>query len=279
MSIDLRSMLFLIRKDLRLHWVAFIILVVFQLATFVTFEAQFPPVMQPMGAVFLQGIASIGTFVMAYRVTAAEEANNSIRFLKSLPLTTIEIFGAKYLYMTMYVVVNLVVLNLFLSLFGNLMPGEKIDAPTVETLGIGFVIQFAFGVLLVSVASLFNSEKAIWVPFPLVVLLLNGYAQLTSNNGPIATLRLWAYINENWLWMSAGVVAELLILVWLVLRALTIKRSLICPGELWKPISSIAMRQVPNDLFRAPIECALQAKLWNASHPFWDVAVSRGWRT
>ncbi|PDQ36098.1 MAG: hypothetical protein B5766_02890 [Candidatus Lumbricidophila eiseniae] len=227
MSIDLRSMLFLIRKDLRLHWVAFIILVVFQLATFVTFEAQFPPVMQPMGAVFLQGIASIGTFVMAYRVTAAEEANNSIRFLKSLPLTTIEIFGAKYLYMTMYVVVNLVVLNLFLSLFGNLMPGEKIDAPTVETLGIGFVIQFAFGVLLVSVASLFNSEKAIWVPFPLVVLLLNGYAQLTSNNGPIATLRLWAYINENWLWMSAGVVAELLILVWLGLRALTIKRSLI----------------------------------------------------
>lgn len=216
----------LIAKDTGLHWLAFLVLLALQIATFITFELQFPPYMQSLGAVFIQGIASIGTFVMAYRITASEEANNTLRFLKSLPVTTTEIFGAKFVFIALYCVANLALLNLFLVIFGGLLPWEM-DGPTSEVLAIGVVVQLAFGTLLVAVAALLNSEKAIWLPFPLVIILLNVYTQLTSNDGPVASADFWSFFSDNWVWLSALVIAVLVVIAVVTIRVLRTKRSLI----------------------------------------------------
>jgi hypothetical protein len=217
----------LILKDIRLHWLAFFVLLTLQIATFITFELQFPPYMQSLGAVFIQGTASIGTFVMAYRITASEEANNTLRFLKSLPVTTTEIFGAKFVFIALYCLANLTLLNVFLVVFGPLLPWEDMDPATNEVLAIGVVVQLAFGTLLVAVAALLNSEKAIWLPFPLVIILLNVYTQLTSEDGPVDTTDFWSFFSDNWVWLSLLVVAVLVIITVITIRVLRTKRSLI----------------------------------------------------
>ncbi len=101
----------LLRKDLWLHFWAIVILRALEMGSFLTFAAQFPPAMRSLSGGFLQGITAIGTFMIGYRLLASEDSVGSLTFLKSLPLSTTEIFGSKILFMWGYVLLNSLTLN------------------------------------------------------------------------------------------------------------------------------------------------------------------------
>jgi len=226
MRIRWRSAGALLTKDVKLQRTAFAVLVLFELFTFATFEAQFPAPMRLTAGVFLQGIAAIGTFVMAYRAIATEEASSTIQFLKSLPLTNDEIYGSKFLFMVGYVVLNSAALNLIFFVSRPLLPWET-HPLTGQAIIIGLVVQLVFAVILVSIATLTTSEKAIWVPFPLVILLLNAYTVLTSDGNPITGATVFDAILGSWQWYSAGVVVLLAAVIVAVVRQTGRKTTLV----------------------------------------------------
>ncbi|HNV13689.1 MAG TPA: ABC-2 transporter permease [Dermatophilaceae bacterium] len=226
MHVDGRSLSVLILKDCRMQWKAFLVLVTFEILTLLSFVAQFPEPMRASAGAFLQGLTSIGTFVMAYRLLATEESSGTIRFLKSLPLTNDEIFWSKFLFMSGYAVLNAAVVNL---VYAGLRPliSWSWQLPTMPGVLGGVVVQLVFAVILLSIAILANSEKAIWVPFPLVILLLNGYTLMTSPNGWDPGARVLASIQQNWALWSIAVVGVLLAVARGVVHAAGVKRSLV----------------------------------------------------
>lgn len=217
MQIDGKNLLVLLRKDVRMQWVPALVLLVFEVLTFLSFEAQFPDPMRVSAGAFLQSVASIGTFVMAYRVLATEEASGAIKFLKSLPFTNDEIFFSKFVFVTGYVIVNAVSLNLVFLLLREVLPWTM-DPVTVKAVLVGFVVQFLFAFILVAIATLANSEKAIWVPFPVVILLLNAYTLLTSDDGSGQFGGVFEELDRNWGLYGAGVVVLALLLCLVVVR-------------------------------------------------------------
>lgn len=225
MQIDARSCVALLKKDIRLQWVAFLVLVAFELLTFASFEAQFPEGMRQSAGMFLQGVASIGTFVMAYRVLATEEASGAIQFLKTLPLTNDEIYSSKFIFMLGHTIANAAALNLIFLAALPLLPGDM-SAPGWSTVLIGLVVQLVFAVILVSIATLATSEKAIWVPFPLVILVLNGYTLLVSDSDKVIGANLIRTFMQAWAWYSLGLVVLLVALSVTVVRLTRLKKAL-----------------------------------------------------
>lgn len=225
MNIDRGALLHLLRKDAYLHRWAVLALLVVQMATAVSLIAQFPESMQSTAGSFLQGVGSIGTFVMAYRLTAAAEQAGVIGYLKSLPLTNDEIFASRFVALTSYVLVNALLLNLaFLAVAFPL--GWVSGPPPYQAVLAGLLVQLVFGVLLLGVATLTSSEKAIWVPFPLVIALINGYAMAASSGSPFLS-RLVANVQARWLPYSVSVALCLVGAAFLVVRLTRIKRTLI----------------------------------------------------
>lgn len=226
MQINGASLFVLLVKDLRLQRVAFIVLVAFELLTFVSFEAQFPVGMRETAGVFLQGVTSIGTFVMAYRLLATEEASGSIGFLKTLPLTNDEIYFSKFAFMFGYAIANAAVLNSLYVFYLNLFESD-LGPLTIPTVLVGLLVQLCFAVVLVSIATLATSEKAIWVPFPLVILVLNVYTLATSGDGWAAGSSVLSVFMRSWGWYSAAIVVLLLTASVAVVRSTKLKRALV----------------------------------------------------
>jgi ABC-type transport system involved in multi-copper enzyme maturation permease subunit len=218
----------LLAKDIKLHWAAFLVLALFEVFTFTTMELQFPPRMRQSGAGFLQGVASIGTFIMAYRSIAAEEASKTISFLKSLPLSNGEIFGTKFLFMGAYVLANAAILNTIFCLARPYLPPDwAMNSLTARTTVLGLAVQLVFAVILVAVATLASSEKAIWVPFPFVIVILNLNTMLSSDNGPLRNTNVITAITAHWIWATLAIALLLAALITLVLWRARHKTTLI----------------------------------------------------
>jgi predicted permease len=223
-AMSARNVVILLAKDLRLQWRTALALLVFEVLAFATFVAQFPEPMRATSGTFLQGIASIGTFIMGYRILASEERSGAISFLKGLPLSTDEIYGSKFLFVYTYALANVAALNGAFLLLGGLLPWE-VGVPTLRAVVIGALVQLVFAWLLVGTATLINSEKAIWVPFPLVVLLVNGYAILSSD-GRSGLAQTLAQVAEHWAWLAAAAVVLLAAGSLAVMAVMRSKRSL-----------------------------------------------------
>lgn len=224
-TIDRTSMKILALKDLKLHWRAAAALVVVELVFAISLVAQFPASVQQSSGIFVQGIASIGTFVMAYRLTATEESAGVIGFLKSLPLTNDEIFLSKFVSLAIYVVLNAVALNATYLLAASALGWNGGLATTSILLG-GLIIQLFFGVLLVGVATLTSSDKAIWAPFPLLILVVNGYASASSADATWLDSTLVA-LRQAWVFYAALSVVVLVLAALVVVRGTRRKRTLI----------------------------------------------------
>ncbi|OJV24803.1 MAG: hypothetical protein BGO26_20015 [Actinobacteria bacterium 69-20] len=215
----------LLRKDLGSQWVPALVLLAVELVTVVSIVAQFPPEMRQSAGTFVQGVASIGTFVMAYRAVASQESAGVIGFLKSLPLTTDEIFGSRFVFLAGYVIANCAALNVTYAALRPLLGFSTVN-PSWAAMVTGVVIQLVFAVLLVSVALLANSEKAIWVPFPLVIVLLNLYTMMTSKPNSWGS-SLLANVRSLWALYGLLAVVVLVALTLLVMGLLRTKRTLV----------------------------------------------------
>lgn len=225
MGVDARRTATLLAKDARLQASAFEVLVLFELGTFLTFVAQFPPPMRATAGVLLQGTAAIGTFVMAYRSVAVEDSGGTIRFLKSLPLSTSDIYGSKFAFMALYVLANAAALNVLFAVCRALLPWDMAPV-TVQAVVVGLVVQLGFAAVLVAVATLSSSEKAVWVPFPVVVVLLNLYT-VTSSREHTAGSSVLQTLSDAWAAYSLLGLLLVLALVLVVVRLLGRKTSLV----------------------------------------------------
>jgi hypothetical protein len=217
----------LITKDFKFQWLAIVVLFVFEAASFVTFVVQFPESMRRTSGVFLQAIGAIGTFIISFRLLATEEASSSIFFLKGLPLLTREIFGAKYLIIWGYVILNALALNVGFELARRWGPWQ-LERPEAKLVVGGIVLQLIFASLLLWTATWVNSEKAIWIPFPLLLILLNFFSYAMSpsqQNSPVVTAL--GQIGEHWIAYALATTLALAALSYLAVWGLDHKRSLI----------------------------------------------------
>ncbi len=217
----------LIRKDLWMQTPAMLLLFVLEVVSFVTFVAQFPPEMRAVSGVFLQGISAIGTFMIGYRILAAEESAGSLSFLKSLPLSTTEIFMSKFALIWLYLLFNSASLNASYLVMQRVSVWGLLDLQARDIVT-GLAVQLFFATLLIWAATWWDAQKAIWIPFPLLIILLNVYSYALSpeqnDNWIMKTLN---QLQDHWqLYIALAAVAALALSA-LVVLTLNHKRSLV----------------------------------------------------
>lgn len=113
-------------------------------------------------------LSLVGGFIICFRTVVAEEKNKAFLFLKTLPLRSWEIVVAKFVTNWLLVAANFAVLAAFYAIARA--TGWRGSAPplTVSGLWAGLMIQWLSNAVFLCTALMFDSEKAIWAPFPLI---------------------------------------------------------------------------------------------------------------
>jgi hypothetical protein len=155
----------ILKKDLRQHWLLVPMVLVFEIVSFEILRAQTGTRATP---ILVQLLGWIAAFVFCFRSAVAEEKARAFRFLMALPMTAGELIGAKYVLNGVLVVVNFGLLLLYLlgsgELLGRGWPGSLSFPVVALLLSTQLLASFTF----LAIALLLDSEKAIWVPFPLI---------------------------------------------------------------------------------------------------------------
>lgn len=173
-------------KDLRHYGIDFLLLVFFQLATIFSLVLQLP---QQSAAFILSltfGISLVGGFVLSFRTVASEESSRSMAFLLALPLLPSHIVNHKFLLNICLTTLNFVIVFGCLSLYCVWQVDlEKLSGSTLLTL---WLVQLLNNHLFLCCALLFSSAKAIWLPFPLLIVAINLAANWNSIQQSFASL-------------------------------------------------------------------------------------------
>ncbi len=164
---------YLIEKDLRMHWLPLLVILMIQFGGVTLFWLQLPHV---PGLIWLlmNGTMLVGEFLLCYRVTVHEEKNKAYIFLQTLPVTVNEILLAKFMAVALLITINTLVLDTCYGLLGwrGVTPGEA--APSLIVGLLYLFVHLFFAAMLVAMAMLFSSERAIWIPFPALFLFISG---------------------------------------------------------------------------------------------------------
>ena len=202
-------------KDLRLQGGALIFVLGFEAILLVGLVGFFPERFDQTAGLFLQAIACLGTFEMTYRIAAADERRKSILFLKTLPTTVGQIYGAKFVLVVLGVVVNAAWLTgVFLAT--RLLGPWTLPSLGLDVLVLGATLQLLLAITLASFAFMTGSERAIWVPLPLVLLVGVAYVWLRFST-PTVGESVLAPVMEQWILVSVSAVGLALLLVLLTL--------------------------------------------------------------
>jgi hypothetical protein len=155
----------ILNKDFRQHWSLLPLILAFEIVSFEILRAQTGPGATP---ILVQLLGWIGAFVFCFRTAVAEEKARAFRFLMALPMTAGELIGAKFVVNGLLVVANFGLLLLYLVCTGELLgrgwPASLSPALVALLLSTQLLASFTF----LAIALLLDSEKAIWVPFPLI---------------------------------------------------------------------------------------------------------------
>jgi ABC-type transport system involved in multi-copper enzyme maturation permease subunit len=126
------------------------------------------------------GVALIADFLVCYRTITAEEKNRALIFLQTLPISRWEIVAAKFGVNLLLVTGNFaVLLGLLLgSRVWSLFAGELLPGPiTVATV---LLVHWLINAFFVAIALIFDSERAVWVPFPALFLAISAVLNARS---------------------------------------------------------------------------------------------------
>lgn len=169
----MKNILRLSAKDIRLQRVFLPLLFVIEVAGILILRIQLPAQAPGLTLLLTAAFALIGNFLICYRFAVAEEKDKAMHFIRTLPVSTLEIVTGKNLVCLGFGTLNVVAL---LGAYGLLrhtavLAGEPPLAPlwffyilAMHWAGIGFFL---------AVALVFNSEWAIWVPFPALFLIIS----------------------------------------------------------------------------------------------------------
>lgn len=161
----------LVRKDLRHHRGEALFLVGFELLLLVSLAAQVDRLSAEMLVTLAYAIAFIGGFVFSFRTVASDDGTTGMGFLLSLPLTRHQIVGAKFIANWLLTALNCAIV--WGGMVAFCMWRDGVELPTGATLATALLLQLLNSSFYVSCALLFNSARAIWVPFPLLVIGIN----------------------------------------------------------------------------------------------------------
>jgi len=163
---------YLIEKDLRMHWLPLLVILLIQIGGVTLFWLQLPHV---PGLIWLlmNGTMLVGDFLLCYRVTVYEEKNKAYIFLQTLPVTINEILLAKFIAVALLIVINTLVLDASYWLMGLRGATSGEPPPGMIIFLLYLFVHLFFATMLVAMTMLFTSERAIWIPFPALFLVIS----------------------------------------------------------------------------------------------------------
>ncbi len=180
-------------KDLRQYGLELLPLVLFELAAVFSLLLQLPQATPTLILSLAFGISLTGGFVFSFRTVASEESSRSMAFLLALPMTPVQIVEQKFLLNLLLTTLN------FLFVFGAILlyclwrtEHVFVLSPVLLTL---WLLQLLNNHLFLSCALLFSSSKAIWLPFPLLLIGINLAANWASIQRwlPWSSLPAWGF--------------------------------------------------------------------------------------
>lgn len=167
------NVLRLIRKDLRLQRNVLLPLILLEVAGYLAYTLQMLSEIPGVAFGLLHGIALIGDFLICYRTMVAEEKNRALLFVKTLPVSTGEIVMAKFGVNFLLVSLNTgALLTLWQSI--HLLGWTQVRPMLNLHLVIGAVtLHLLNNAFFLTISLLFDSERAVWVPFPAIFALIS----------------------------------------------------------------------------------------------------------
>jgi hypothetical protein len=167
------NILRLIAKDLRLQSRFFLPLVLLEVAGYLAYALQMPSHIPGVAYGLLHGVALIGDFFICYRTMIAEEKNRALMFIKTLPVSTEEIVFAKFSVNFLLVGLNTGVLMALWGIGRALGWIEVAPQLTIYLLLAGLTYHCLNNAFFVTLSLVFSSERAVWVPFPAIFVLMS----------------------------------------------------------------------------------------------------------
>lgn len=163
----------LIAKDVRLQRNFVLPLMLLEVAGYFAYALQMPSHIPGVVFGLLHGVALIGDFLICYRTMIAEEKSRALMFIKTLPVSTTEIVVAKFGANILLVGLNTSVL---LALWGGGHALGWIQVPpnlTIYLVAGGLTFHWLNNVFFVTISLVFSSERAVWVPFPAIFVVMS----------------------------------------------------------------------------------------------------------
>jgi ABC-type transport system involved in multi-copper enzyme maturation permease subunit len=161
----------LLNKDLRHHAGELLFVIACELGLVISLGAQIDNLNPQVLLTLAFGISFIAGFVFSYRMVASEDGATGMAFLLSLPVTRREIVVAKF------VATWIMSLTNFLVVWGSVLlyclAREDGAAPELGNIVIFVLLQLLSSSFYLCCAIVFNSSRAIWLPFPLLVVGIN----------------------------------------------------------------------------------------------------------
>ncbi len=145
------------------------VLVGFEIASCEILFVQLPKFVPPAVPVLIvQLLGCIAGFIFCFRTMVTEEKHRAFLFLKTLPVSDAELVLGKFTSNLILVVCNFVALAAYYALavrFGHIH--GRLDG-SVGLVLLLFACQVLNNFLFLATAMIFDSEKAVWVPFPFI---------------------------------------------------------------------------------------------------------------
>jgi hypothetical protein len=107
-----------VAKDLRLSRLALLVIIVLQIAVLLVGPPLFPGLNGSGALIYLVVVIVGGVAAVLYRLLAVDSGTRGLLFLKALPITKAQIYGAKWLVLGLFILIDLPLLYLVFWLLG-----------------------------------------------------------------------------------------------------------------------------------------------------------------
>jgi hypothetical protein len=168
----MKNILRLCVKDIRLQRIFLAAIFAIEIAAIAGMRLQLPSA-AGLTLVLTAAFALLGNFLICYRFAVAEEKDKAMLFIRTLPVATREIVAGKNLVCLLFGTLNVCALLGAYELLRHtsVLAGE----PPLAPLWFFYILALHWVgiVFFLAMAMIFNSEWAIWVPFPALFLVIS----------------------------------------------------------------------------------------------------------